>query len=153
MINWPSGSLIWHSAEDVQCEQSPLELHIHHVGFGVNADSSSHTHTGRNCCCSKRRLSERRRSCRVSAKSCSRSFSRFLKTSRRSVANRRELLTQEEKKNRDGCWMFAFQSQDMVSALEGALGKLQTEHEALKLQQEKVRFYIVKKRGFSNTMT
>lgn len=34
--------------------------------------------------------------------------------------------------------MFVFQSQDMVSALEEALSKLQTEHEALKLQQEKV---------------
>lgn len=34
--------------------------------------------------------------------------------------------------------MFVFQSQDLVSTLEGSLSKLQTEHDALKLKQEKV---------------
>lgn len=99
-----------------------------------------HTHTGKNCCCSKRTLTERRRNYRVSAKSCSQSSSRFPKTSRRSVANHLEPLNH---KILDGCVMFVFQSQDMVSTLESALNKLQTEHEALKLQQEKVWLVVI----------
>lgn len=37
------------------------------------------------------------------------------------------------------CFFFNFQSQGMVSALEKSLEDLQTEHDALKLQQQKVR--------------
>lgn len=94
-----------------------------------------YAHIGRNCCCSNRTLTERWKNCRFSAKSCSRSLSRFPKTSRRSVANHLELFIHTF---RSVCVTFVFQSQDMVSTLEGALHTLQTEHDALKLKQEKV---------------
>lgn len=48
--------------------------------------------------------------------------------------------------------MFVFQSQDMVSTLEVGLQKLQTEHDALKLKQEKVRLSYFNC-GFSITVS
>lgn len=47
------------------------------------------------------------------------------------------------------CEMFVFQSQGMVSTLEGSLHELQTEYDALKLQQQKVRMQFFW--GFSIT--
>lgn len=46
--------------------------------------------------------------------------------------------------------MFVFQSQGMASTLEGSLHELQTEYDALKLQQQKVRMQFFW--GFSITM-
>lgn len=120
----------------VRCSTlSPLELHIHHVGFWSNADSSLHTYREELLLLKQdadRKMKKLQIQCQELQSVIKQVSEDFQKVSRKPS----QVIFFAQFQN--VCLTFVFQSQDMVSTLEGAVHTLQTEHDALKLKQEKV---------------
>lgn len=104
----------------------------------------------RSCCCSERKQRRKWVSWKDNARSCRQSSSRFLKTSRRLVVEHMQLNNTHPTMTAEllvlHCFFidnwsteFVNQSQNMVSSLEKSLHDLLTEHDTLKVQQQKVR--------------